>query len=417
MSALQSISPEFPPEFVSGRHDALTLDAALAALPELAEAIGVDAAAREARRELPFAGFEQFRRSALGRLRLPVEWGGLGGSLVDEFDVIATLAAADSHIAHALRLHYDQTEVLLLSPRTPFNDVQIRRVIDGAIFGGASTEATTSRPGEIQTALRREGEHYRLDGRKYYSTGTAFADYARLNVQDDEGRAVIAVVPVKRDGFSVLDDWDGMGQRMTASGSLVFDDLIVYADEVAARDLTTLVGRHTGALRQLHLVAVAAGIVRNVVSDARRYVRDHGRPALHSPAPSAREDAFVQQIVGTLSAHSHAIDALLRENARVLERSSQAIRNGDADAESLVLEGALATARTQLVVSKLALEAGERMFEAGGASATSRAHNFDRHWRNLRTIFSHNPLLHKARVLGDYVLNDVTTHLTEGRVF
>jgi hypothetical protein len=31
-----------------------------------------------------------------------------------------------------------------------------------------------------------------------------------------------------------------------------------------------------------------------------------------------------------------------------------------------------------------------RLFEAGGASATSRVHNFDRHWRNLRTIFSHN---------------------------
>jgi alkylation response protein AidB-like acyl-CoA dehydrogenase len=82
-----------------------------------------------------------------------------------------------------------------------------------------------------------------------------------------------------------------------------------------------------------------------------------------------------------------------------------------------VLEGALATARTQIVVSKLALSAAERMFEAGGASATSRAHNFDRHWRNLRTIFSHNPLLHKARVIGDYALNGVTTHLTEGRVF
>jgi alkylation response protein AidB-like acyl-CoA dehydrogenase len=82
-----------------------------------------------------------------------------------------------------------------------------------------------------------------------------------------------------------------------------------------------------------------------------------------------------------------------------------------------VLGGALATARTQIVVSKLALSAAERMFEAGGASATARAHNFDRHWRNLRTIFSHNPLMHKARVIGDYALNGVTTHLTEGRVF
>jgi alkylation response protein AidB-like acyl-CoA dehydrogenase len=224
-------------------------------------------------------------------------------------------------------------------------------------------------------------------------------------------------VPVRRDGLRVLDDWDGMGQRMTASGSLEFDNLLIHADEVVQRVQTTLVGRHTGALRQLHLVAVGAGIVRNIVADAKRYVLQHGRPALHSPAPSAREDAFVQQVLGELTAHSHAIDALVRDNARVLELSSQAIRRDAADAEAHVLAGALATARTQLVVSKLALYAAERMFEAGGASATSRAHNFDRHWRNLRTLFSHNPLLHKARVIGDYELNGTTTHLTEGRVF
>ena len=381
------------------------LEAALAALPELAKAIGEDAAARETRRELPFEAFALFRRSGLGKLRFPLEWGGLGGSLEDVFEVIATLAAHESNVAHALRIHYDQTEALLLSPRTPFNELQIRRVAEGAIFGGASTEAGTSRPGEITTQLRREGDHFRLTGRKYYATGTAFSDYARLNVQDEHGEAAIAVVPVRREGLSVLDDWDGMGQRMTASGSLEFDDLIVYADEVTPRVQTTLAGRHGGALRQLHLVAVAAGIVRNVVADAQRYVLKHGRPVLHSAAPSAREDAFIQQVVGELTANSHAIDALVRDNARVLERSSQAIRNGDANADALVLEGALATARTQIVVSKLALSAAERMFEAGGASATSRAHNFDRHWRNLRTQTLHDPLDYKLHELGDWALN------------
>ncbi|CAN0625232.1 protein of unknown function [Burkholderia multivorans] len=101
------------------------LRAALAGLPALAEAIGKDAAQKEARRELPFEGFKLFRRSDLGVLRLPVEWGGLGGSLVDLFDVVAALAAADSNLAHALRIHYDMTETLRLSPRTPFHDVQI----------------------------------------------------------------------------------------------------------------------------------------------------------------------------------------------------------------------------------------------------------------------------------------------------
>jgi hypothetical protein len=172
-----------------------------------------------------------------------------------------------------------------------------------------------------------------------------------------------------------------------------------------------------GAYRQLHLVAVAAGIVRNIAADAKAYVTGHGRPVLHSNAPSAREDVFIQQVVGELTALSHTIDVLIRDNARVLGLSSDAILRADPDAADLVLEGALATARTQIVVGKLALQAGERLFDAGGASATSRKHNFDRHWRNLRTIFSHNPLHHKAKVIGDYVLNGVETHLVEGRTF
>jgi alkylation response protein AidB-like acyl-CoA dehydrogenase len=256
-----------------------------------------------------------------------------------------------------------------------------------------------------------------VSGKKYYSTGTAFADYARINLQDEHDENVSIVIPVTREGVEVIDDWDGMGQRMTASGSLVLDNVQVFAGEVATRGYASLAGRHGSAVRQLHLVAVAAGIVRNIVADARRYVTQHGRPVLHSPAPSAREDGFVQQVVGDLAAHSLSIDALVQQNARVLDQAANAVRGGVANAEELVLAGALATAKTQLVVSKLALHAGERLFEVGGASATARSHNFDRHWRNLRTIFSHNPLLHKARVIGDYELNGTTTHLTEGRVF
>ncbi|MDE1180865.1 acyl-CoA dehydrogenase family protein [Paraburkholderia sp.] len=393
------------------------LQAALSALPALAEAIGEDAAQREAQRTLPFDKFALFRESGLGLLRFPLEWGGLGGSVEDLIEVVATLAAKESNVAHALRIHFDLTEQLLLSPRSDFNDTQIARVREGALFGGASTELGTSRPGEIVTQLVRDGEHFRVTGKKYYSTGTAFADFARINIQDENDEKVSIVIPVAREGLTVLDDWDGMGQRMTASGSLVLDNVQVFAHEVAPRGYTSLAGRHGSALRQLHLVAVAAGIVRNVLADAKRYVVQHGRPVLHSPASSAREDGFVQQVVGDLAAHSLSIDALIRQNARTLDRSANAIRSGASNAEALVLEGALATAKTQLVVSKLALYAGERLFEVGGASITARTHNFDRHWRNLRTIFNHNPLLHKARVIGDYELNGVTTHLTEGRVF
>ncbi|MGF6441178.1 acyl-CoA dehydrogenase family protein [Paraburkholderia youngii] len=390
---------------------------ALAALPALAEEIGVDAAQREVRRELPFAAFDAFRRSGLGALRIPAERGGLGGSLEDAIHVVTTLAAAESNVAHALRVHFDVVESMRLAPRTPFHDRQIRRIVEGALYGGASGEQGTARAGQIETVLRREGDHFRVSGKKYYTTGTAYADFVRTNLVDEHGNGVTAIIPVRSEGLAVLDDWDGMGQRMTASGSVVFEDVRVEPAEVVEKGYPSLIGRHGGAYRQLHLVAVAAGVVRNIVADARAYVTAHGRPVLHTTAPSAREDVFIQQVVGELSALSHSIDALVRDNARTLGRSSDAILHADPAADELVLESALATARTQIVVGRLALQAGERLFDAGGASATSRKYNFDRHWRNLRTIFSHNPLSHKAKAIGDYVLNGVKTHLVEGRTF
>lgn len=393
------------------------LQDALANLPALAREIGEDAAGREARRELPFAAFDAFRRSGLAALRIPAEQGGLGGTLQDAIHVVSTLAAAEPNVAHALRVHFDVVEWLRLAPATPYTGRQIERIVAGGLFGGASGELGTARAGEIHTVLRREGDHFRVTGRKYYTTGTAYADYVRANFIDEEGKGVSAIIPVKSRGLEVLDDWDGMGQRMTASGSVQFTDVRVEAEEVLDKGYPSLPGRHGGAYRQLHLVAVAAGIVRSIVSEAQDYVLTKGRPIFHSEAGTAREDHFIQLVIGELSALSHVIDTQVADSARRLELSSQAIRTGAPDADEQVLQAALAVARTQVVVGKLALQAGEKMFDAGGASFTSKKYNFDRHWRSLRTIFSHNPLLHKTQVIGDYLLNGTTTHLVAGRTF
>jgi len=393
----------------------------LARLPALAAQIAQGAAHRDRERELPFEQFQLFRESGLGALRVPVKLGGPGGTIPDYVETIVTLAAADSNVAHALRSHFNFSESLILAPGTAKARTYLSKILEGKLFGGAAAELGTARPGDIEgTRLVKQGESYRLNGKKYYATGTAFADYASFGALDESGKLVSALVPAGRAGVNILDDWDGMGQRLTASGGVDLVDVEVHPHEIGERGqsaMTSLIGRHTSALRQLHLIACVNGIVRNILSDAIAYVRKHARTTRHAEAAKAVDDAFVQQVTGELAAIVFAVDAIIAEAARVMGRAADALVAEASDAEELVLEGALATAKTQLVVSKLALHTAERLFEIGGASATARSHNFDRHWRNLRTIFSHNPLLHKARVIGDYELNGVTTHLTEGRVF
>jgi alkylation response protein AidB-like acyl-CoA dehydrogenase len=45
------------------------------------------------------------------------------------------------------------------------------------------------------------------------------------------------------------------------------------------------------------------------------------------------------------------------------------------------------------------------LFEVGGASATSTSRALDRHWRNARTLSSHNPVIYQERAIGDRLLN------------
>jgi len=393
-------------------------EALLARIPGLVAEIAKGAAQRDLDRQLPFEAFQLFRESGLGALRVPVELGGPGGTIPDYIELIAALGSADSNVAHALRSHFNYVENLVLSSPDQRDVGAIERVLAGKLFGGAHTEQGTARPGQVTTTITRRGASWRLNGRKWYATGTAFADYASFSAVNEDGETVGVLLPVDRPGIRILDDWDGMGQKLTASGGVILEDVEVFEHEFARRSLENQVGRHCSTLRQLHLAASAAGAVRNVLSDGIDYVRRQARSAAHSPAETAREDHFVQQVIGEIAANSLAIDTLVAEGARALQHTADTFATGDADAiEASLIASALTTARVQLVLGQLGPRTAERMFELGGGSATSRKYNFDRHWRNIRTVLSHNPLLHKSRVVGDYLLNGTTTHLKEGKVF
>jgi alkylation response protein AidB-like acyl-CoA dehydrogenase len=67
----------------------------------------------------------------------------------------------------------------------------------------------------------------------------------------------------------------------------------------------------------------------------------------------------------------------------------------------------MAVFKAQQIVLPTIIEAASLLFEVGGASSTSENRSLDRHWRNARTVATHNPAIHRERVIGDYVLNDV----------
>jgi alkylation response protein AidB-like acyl-CoA dehydrogenase len=364
--------------------------------------VGADAIAREHERRLPFDEIELLRAAGFTRVTLPERHGGAGATHSELFELLAELARRDPNLAQLFRSHFSYIDRTLHAPETPDREARLARLAGGAIVGNASHEKSAAKVGTLSTRLEASAGRQLLTGTKYYSTGTLFADL--VSVSADTGDALVGVlVPTGATGVTRVDDWTGFGQRMTGSGTTTFDAVPVAPDDVVRYGART--PSHGGAFVQLVLLAAVTGIGRAIVDDAGDFVRNRTRTYSHGSAATAKEDPIIQEVVGDLSARSFAADSALAAAVAALDRSSRAILAGRDDSGATIAAVELATARAQLVILPAVLDAATALFEVGGASAVDTGLALDRHWRNARTIASHNPARFKARAVGDHLIN------------
>ncbi|ABA19730.1 putative acyl-CoA dehydrogenase [Trichormus variabilis ATCC 29413] len=377
-------------------------------LQALFDFIALGASERDRDRILPFDVVDLIRRSRLGALRIPVTEGGGGSTARELFEVVIKLGDADPNVAHIVRNHFSVTERILRSQRTERNRRWLKAVADGAIIGLASTELEVKRAGGgqvVNTKLTPDGDGYRLNGTKYYSTGSLYADLIFVRVLVPDGTTAFILIPTNREGIELVDDWDGFGQRLTGTGTTNFTNVRVEAEEVIFETDTDKDYLPYNIVPQLFLTAINAGIIRSVLRDATTLVHNRSRTFYHAVSEQAADDPILQQTVGQISAHAFAAEAIVLAAADGLDRLSAAKAQSEEAETAVALETSLNAAKAKLIVDDLALRSATLLFEVGGASTTKKSSNFDRHWRNARTLSSHNPNHFKARAIGDYEIN------------
>jgi alkylation response protein AidB-like acyl-CoA dehydrogenase len=380
-----------------------TVGERLARLPEVVATLRRDDPAAERDRILQYDAVEAIRRTGVLNLRVPTEFGGPGGKARDVLWAVIQIGRGSSNVAQALRSHFGFSE-RLLSNRATRQEAEewFPRVYAGVVVGNAITDAAGRAPSSADTKVLPDTDGVlRLNGYKFYSTGTLFADVIAVSALDAQGRDVQAIVPAGRAGVELFDDWDGFGQRTTASGGTRFTDVEVLPHEIVTVSEGNTLG-HATAFLQLYLAAVAVGIAYAAFDDAVDYVRTKARPASHSVADSAATDPFVLEAVGEISAAATSAEAIVLTAADAIDRLVDGGRQSDPDA---LADVAVTVARAQLIAERLTISAAGRLFDTGGASATARALNLDRHWRNARTIAGHSPLAYKAYAAGEYAVN------------
>lgn len=370
------------------------------------EEIGAGALRRELDRELPFGPVETLRAAGIGAVRLPVAAGGAGASFSELVELLVALGRADANLPQLLRGHVGFVELVLtpppLGPAAGRRAVWVERIASGALVGNAQSERGTAPLWRSATTVDRATDGWTVTGEKYYTTGTLFADWVYTSGRHGEDPAV-ALVPTAHVGVERRDDWDGFGQRLTGSGTTVLRAVPVDEDDVAVAPRHLLGPSSQAAVFQTVLLATLAGIGQRALDDAVEAVRTRPRAAFTALVPVPAEDPQVQQVVGELAGRSLAAVATVREAALAVERLQAREHLGTADAEAYAEADATVFA-AQGVVVDLVLGLTSDLFRVGGASLTARTRGLDRHWRNARTIASHNPEIHRARIVGEHLL-------------
>ena len=378
-----------------------TRDEALDAARRLAADWAPKAAERDRRRILPFDEIAAFSASGLSAITVPRSHGGPGLDYLTLTEVFEILCAADSSVGQIPQNHFGVIRLLTEAGSPAQKARWFADVLAGKRIGNAGPEKGRKLVTQNDTGLSRGRDGgLRLNGHRFYSTGAIFAHWIPTRANDEQGRPVQVWVPHDAPGVRVVDDWSSFGQRTTASGSVVFEDVPIAEDQVVPVWQRAQVPGLAGPVSQLIQAAIDSGIAIGALDEAIRFVREQSRPWVDSGVERAQDDPHLIADVGRLQIDLWAARAVLHDAARLLDDLAAGEVTEDASARASV-----AVAEAKILTSEIALNAAEKLFELAGSAATRAGPNLGRIWRNARVHTLHDPLRWKYHLLGNWHLN------------
>ncbi len=374
---------------------------AIAVAKSVAEEFKKEAAMRDREGLLPVAELDLFSQSGLWGLTVPKAYGGSRVSYATLGEVIKILAAADPSLAQMPHNQLAFVEHIAIVGTEAQKQLFFGQVLSGIRFGNAMSEAGSRPVKEYQTKFTRDGDDWVVNGKKFYSTGALLGHVVVILGIDDDKQAYFAFVDRDAPGLTIINDWSSFGQRTTASGTVIIDNVRVPSTHVMIAQWKGDPPNPFGPINQLITAAIDAGIAKGTIEETIDFVRSKARPWNDANQSTASEDWFTVAAVGDLEIRLHAAEAILERAGRLIDIALQ-----DTTDET-VANASIATAEAKVLTTEVALQAANKLFELAGTRSTLMALNFDRHWRNARTHTLHDPVRWKYFHIGNYFLNGV----------
>jgi alkylation response protein AidB-like acyl-CoA dehydrogenase len=367
---------------------------------ELASEFARTAVERDRQGGTPKAERDAIRNSGLLALSIPRDFGGLGASWTQTFDVVREFARVDSSLAHVFGFHHLMlaTVRLFATPAQwqPWFELTARK----SWFWGNALN-----PLDTRTVVKDRGSFREFSGKKSFCSGASDSEMLIASAVDESagGKLLIAAIPSGRTGITLHNDWHNMGQRQTDSGSATFERVRVEESDLLLEPgpLSTPFACLRPLIAQLHFANIFLGIAEGAFDEARHYALRESRPWFKSPAEQSSADPYVLNHFGDFWVRLQGARLLVEQAALELDQAW-----GRGAALSAEQRGRLAVtiATAKVAASRDGLEICSKVFEVTGARATQASVGLDRHWRNLRTQSLHDPLDYKLHELGEWAL-------------
>lgn len=387
----------------------LTATEAVAVAHEIAADLATGASERDAERVVPQRQLDALSAAGLLALTVPSRYGGADLSTETLTEVVRIIATGDPSVAQIPHSHFVYVNAL----RHQGTDEQCRRlfgeVLRGKRFGNAQSEIGTKHVRDYRTTLRpRPGGGWTLDGEKGYCTGALLAHWVPVLAHlGEDGPLHVAWVERHSAGVTVVDDWDGLGQRTTASGTVRLEGVHVEDGLVTPYHLTFEGPQTYGSFAQVLHAAMDAGIARAALGEAAAFVTTRSRPYPDAIASHGIErhadDPLVVHAFGEMELAVRGAEALLAEAARAVDRATPS-RGGELT-EATAAEASLAVAAARASTTAVSVDVTSRLFEVAGTRSALASLNLDRHWRNARTHTLHDPASWKVQHLGRWAID------------
>ena len=354
-----------------------------------ARELGQDIAGRAAEHDrdasFPFENFEALRDAGLLALAVPERFGGAGCGLEDACRATEAIARGEPSTA----LVYAMTNIYhgmgARSPQwsQPIYEEMARAAVErGAMINVMRVEpdlGSPSRGGLPVTTATPSGDGLRLSGHKLYSTGCPILAYYLVwgRTAGDDPKVGYFVVPREAPGIRIVETWDQLGMRATASHDVIFEDVPIPA----ANALDVRPPADWAMLDPVQLSwnnLVISSLYHGVACAARDWLVGY----LHERVPSN-----LGASLATLPRFQLAVgemEALLMTSERLLYGLAREIDGGSKDAVGQ-------TSTAKYIANSNSIRAVEIAISLIGNPGLSRHNPLERHYRDVLCSRVHIP--------------------------